>query len=63
MKDAKGHGSDSKNAPAPAPAAHQTGVEKIGKVAKVAAKLYVAQAALGAAAGVGWALWHTLGGG
>ena len=65
MKDAKGHGSDSKGDPAPAPtlAAHQTGVSKIGKVAKIGAYIYAAQAAAGVAGGIGWALWHSFGGG
>jgi hypothetical protein len=77
MKDAKGHGSEAHGGPSnqaavqdmfhalrpPPPAAHQAGVNKIGKLAKLGAALYVAQAAAGAAAGVGWALWHTFGGG
>ena len=61
MKDAKGHGSDSKDASAPA--AHQTGVEKIGKAVKSGTYIYAAQAAAGVARGIGWALWHTFGGG
>jgi hypothetical protein len=87
VKDAKGHGSDSKGGASDpeatvarlragikpnlsrvtkAPswvAAHQTGVSKIGKAAKIGAALYVAQAAAGVAGGVGWALWHSFGGG
>ena len=63
MKDAKGHGSDSKGATTSAPAAHQSGVEKIGRAAKIGAYIYAAQAAAGVAGGIGWALWHTFGGG
>lgn len=39
------------------------GARKIGKLAKIGVALYVAQAAAGVAAGVGWALWHSFGGG
>lgn len=70
MKDSKGHGSDPKGAAHQQAAdwrgshlaAHQSGVDMVGrlkKYGKIGAAIYAGQALAGAAAGVGWALFHT----
>ncbi len=70
-KDARGHGSDARGGQKVAEAwreshslpAHQGAVNAIGKVAKIGALLYAAQAGAGVAGGVGWALaTHTAAG-
>lgn len=75
MKDAQGHGSNSRGGAAALPA-HQSGImhalmspkeailshvspDTLKKVAKYGAAIYAAQAGVGIAAGIGWALVHT----
>lgn len=81
MKDARGHGSNSRGGQQAVTdwrthggqraaadwrgshlAAHQSGVDMIGrlkKYGKIGAAIYAGQALAGTAAGIGWALFHT----